>query len=380
VSRLPPARCGIAEYTSMLAESLVRNLSVVEVALIGTKVKEGVRHYVEPYSGLDVLQCFAEEGGYRGIIECIESTGAREDTVVHVQHDYDIFRNNAEFMEFLRGLKGRGLKIAVTLHTVAHALKDVEYVEFQRALSKLVDVIIVHSILQEYELIAQGADPRKITRIPHGTLLNPYISYSRSKLLRSLAIDIPEGLDKSILITVPGLIRPVKGLETFLEAFKTLRSKYDVKFILIGSPQGQGYEYLRKLAPLLAKLEGVIFMNKFLWRNELLTYLAAIDIAVFPYRDIYHYAVSGIFHMVMGSRKPAVCTKIPKLVECYELAPEFTIPTGDAEEIAKKVEFMINNPDIVKDALDRLWKYAQETSWDNVALMHMEAYLRALES
>jgi len=358
----------------MLAETLVRNLSDVELALIGTKVKEEVRHYVEPYSGLDVFQCFTEDGGYRGIIGCIEGLRVREDTVVHIQHDYDIFRNNAEFMEFLRGLKEGGLKIVVTLHTVAHALKDVEYVEFQRILSELVDVVIVHSMLQEYELIAQSADPRKITRIPHGTLLNPYINYSRSKLLRSLAIDVPEGLDKSILITVPGLIRPVKGLEFFIEAFKVVRRKYDVKFILVGSPQGQDFKYLQRLAPLFSKLEDVVFMNKFLWRNELLAYLASIDLAVFPYRDTAHYAVSGIFHLVIGSKKPPICTRIPKFVECYEIAPELTSPTNSPIDIAEKIEYVINNPRDVRDAVGKLWEYAVETSWESVALKHGELY------
>ena len=380
VSRLPPARCGIAEYTSMLAEALLRNFSDIELVLVGTFVKKGLRYYVEPYSGLDVCQSFNEEGGYEGIIDCLKNRGIGRGSIVHIQHDYDIFRNNVEFVNLVRRLKEAGIKVVITMHTVAHALKGIEYVRFQRKLSEVADVIIVHSILQEYELIAQDADASKIVRIPHGTLLSPFINYDRVKLLKSLGIDSSEELADSTLITVPGLIRPVKGLEVFLEAFKLIRSKYDVKFLLVGSPQGQGYEYLRKLAPVFSKLDGAVFMNKFLWRNELLAYLASIDIAVFPYRDIHHYAVSGIFHLIIGSRKATVCTKIPKLVECYNIAPELTIPTNTPEEIARKIEFILDNPEVVRDAVSRLWTYAKETNWDKVAIMHWRFYLRALES
>lgn len=374
ISRLPPARCGIAEYTSMLAEALLRNLDYSEIALVGTRVKEGLRHYVEPYSGLEVCQSFSEDGGYGEIIECLKEKGLRRGSVAHIQHDYDIFRDNAEFMSLVRKLKEMGVRVVITMHTVAHALKSPEYVVFQRKLSEVVDAVIVHSRLQEFELIAQGADPRKIVVIPHGTHLNPFTKYDKVRLLEGLGVDSPEDLAESTLITVPGLIRPVKGLEVFINVFKHIRSKYDVRFLLIGSPQGQGYEYLRKLAPILSKLEGAVFMNKFLWRNELLAYLASIDIAVFPYRDTHHYAVSGIFHLVIGSRKPPICTRIPKFIECYEVAPELTAPTNAPSDIAEKVEYVINNPKGVSEAVSKLWDYAVETSWENVALKHCEVY------
>ncbi len=380
VSRAPPARCGIAEYTSMLAEALLSTLKDVEVVMIGTVIKEGVKHYVEPYSGVDVIQCFSEGGGYGGIIRCLKELGFSSGDVVHIQHDYDIFRDSAMFLELLNELKDLRVSVAVTMHTVAHPLKGSYYLDVQRKLGELADVIILHSVLQEYELIAEGVDPRKLVRIPHGTLLNPYADHDRVRLLHGLGIDSSIDLDKYILISVPGLIRPVKGLESFIEAFKVIRRKYDVKFILVGSPQGQGFEYLQRLAPLLSKLEDVVFMNKFLWRNELLAYLASIDLAVFPYRDTIHYAVSGIFHLVIGSKKPPICTRIPKFIECYEIAPELTAPTNSPSDIAEKIEYVINNPGDVRDAVGKLWDYAVETSWESVALKHGEVYAELAHS
>jgi len=58
VSRMPPATCGIAEYTSMLTTYLTR-LSGVDILVLGGDVdivSIGER-YRDPYSGVEVYNC-----------------------------------------------------------------------------------------------------------------------------------------------------------------------------------------------------------------------------------------------------------------------------------------------------------------------------------
>ncbi len=380
VSRTLPARCGIAEYVSMLGSAL-RNYRDLDLVFLGNREeKEGLpEQYIEPYSGIETRICFSRNGDLEGVVRCVESLiKERGVNVVHIQHEYDVFPNNVAFLSMLAKLRQLGVKIVVTMHTVVHALKGREYVEFQRKLGELAHAIVVHSILQEYELIMQGVDPRKIFKIPHGTLINPFRGYSRVELLKKLGLDGSLD-DGSILITTPGFVRSDKGLVPLIKAFGEVRTRYDAKLILMGSPQHDGKHYMKEVLKSLDGAKDVVFVSRFLSREELLMLLAAVDIAVFPYRDELHLGVSGAFHLAIGSCKPVVCTRAPRLVECYENAPELTAPTDDAHEIARKIELVIENPRIVEEATKRLWKYALDTNWENVAELHRKLYYRVLE-
>jgi glycosyltransferase involved in cell wall biosynthesis len=376
VSRAPPAFCGIAEYASMLLEALMRKHGF-EGVFVSTHVVEGVDEYTEPYSGAEVKQCFYEDGGYRGILGCVALLDPGPDTVIHIQHEYNIFRQGEEFVEMLERLRRladeRGAGIVVTFHTVAHPIIHPDRVELQLEVGRLADAVIVHSKLMEYEFIVQGVDAEKIHLIPHGTLLNRFLGRSRERLLERLGLD--PGLAKHRLITTPGFIRPNKGLTTLLRAFQIVwHEEPGTRLILIGSPQGAGARYLEAVKPLLSSSEGIVFLNRFLRRDEMLALLAAVDIAVFPYVVEKFYAVSGALHMAMGSRRPSVCTKVAKLVECNELAPEVSVPAGKYAKVAEKILTLLRDSEFAERIADRLWGYAQQTSWERVAEKHRELY------
>ena len=378
MSRTIPARCGIAEYVSMLGSELRRYYDLDIIFLGNIEEKDGFpQQYIEPYSGIETRICFSVENlDVESTIQCIKKLGHID--IIHIQHEYSIFPSNNKFLELLQSIKRLGSKVVVTLHTVVHALKGMEYVEFQRRIGRIADVIVVHSILQEYELIMQGVDPRKIVRIPHGTLLNPFTKVRRSEILKKLGIEVD--LDGFFIISTPGFIRRDKGLDILLKTFNIIKRRYDVKMVILGEPQGiENYAYANRIAEKINRMDGIIFINRFLSRDELLLFLSAIDLAIFPYRDEYHLGVSGAFHLAIGSFKPVVCTKAPRLVECYSLAPSITAPIDDPEELAKKVELILEKNGNVEYELKNLKKYAFETSWNKVAEIHRKLYLEVLE-
>ncbi len=378
MSRTPPSECGIAEYVSMLA-SVLNNFNDVEVTLVGNS--EGVGglgiEYIDEYSGSKCVSCFSiNDTEYEGVVKCIKELSP---DVVHIQHEYGIFKSLDGFIKLMRGIKELGCRLVVTLHTVAHALKGMEYVEFQRELVRLADAVVVHSVLQEYELLMEGVDSSKLLRIPHGTLLNPYRTYSRSRLSKDLRIKESLGSDY-VLITTPGFIRRDKGLATLLKATKLISKYYDVKLLLIGTPQFDGYKYLSEVSELLKSLGNtVVFIRRFLNREELLKFIALNDIIVFPYVDKHHLGVSGAFHLAIGTHRPVVCSKAPRLIECYEVAPEATVPKNDPELIARKVMEFIEEPEKALEVSRKLWSYALKTSWERVGGVHREVYYEVLE-
>ncbi len=379
VSRTPPSECGIAEYVSMLA-SVLNSFGDVETVLVGNA--EGVGglgiRYVDKYSGSECVTCFSvSDSSYDGIIECVREL---DPDVIHIQHEYGVFTSLGGFLRLVKGLKELGKDVVVTLHTVAHALKGSEYVEFQRELVRLCDAVIVHSVVQEYELIMEGTDPSKLFRVPHGTLINPYRVVSRRELARELGIHefISDG---EVLITTPGFIRGDKGLITLLKAFKLVSSKYDAKLLLIGTPQYDGHKYLGRVKELMWELgSDVVLIKRFLSREELLKFIALNDLIVFPYEDKYHLGVSGAFHLAIGTHRPVVCSRAPRLIECYEVAPEATVPRNDPDLIAEKLVRFIEYPEEALEVSKKLWNYALETSWERVGELHRTIYYRVLES
>ncbi len=357
----------------MLSEELAK-LHDVEIVLIGNREdKEGLpEKYREPYSGIDVIKCFnSGRPGFSEFVKCVEEL---KPDIVHIQHEHDPFPSMVEFLEAVKRLKELGVRVVVTLHTVTHALAGYEYVEFHRALAKLVDAIIVHSALQENELIAQGVPSEKIHVVPHGTALNPYKDVvSKRFVLEKLGLD-PE-LANYVIISTPGFVRKDKGLDVLLKMFSIVKNKIDAKLVLFGEPQGDGYQLIRELERV--RSNDVVFIRSFLPRHEMMLFLAGIDVAVFPYRDKHNIGVSGALHLAIGSRVKCVCTHASRLVECYTYAPTASTPRLDPEELAKRVVMAVEG--VVDDEYKLLFDYGYRTRWQRIAEIHRKLYVEIIE-
>ncbi len=380
VSRVPPTPCGVAEYASMLGEGL-REAGVEVEFLADVEGEELGRAGADPYTGIRAVPAFRSgiEGFSKTLIEYVEKL---QPDLVHIQHEYSIFPNNEEFVEMIKRFRELGSRVVVTMHSVAHAFHRPQLVEFHRALSRVVNAVIVHSPLQHGELMMQRAEVSKIRIVPHGTTLNPFADIvSKSTALSKLGIELDD-VDKPI-ISVPGFIRMDKGLDVMLKSFEIVRKYYDAKLLLVGHPQ-DGDEPLLRVREFLEKREwlkrDVVTIRTFLPRDKLLLLLRAVDIAVFPYRDNDLLSVSGAFHLAIGSKKPVICSQTPRLCECTTIAPELAVPSPAPEAIAKKLRLVLEGDSVVKECVDRLWRYAIQTSWSRVAKMHSEIYLEVLES
>ena len=376
LTRIPPAHCGIAEYSSMLISGLLAR-GLRDMVVLGDRGwKDRLPPiYPEPYSGVTVYKCFdAERPGFSSAVDCLRRLGGVD--ILHVQHEYAIFPDNREFLDLIRAVRRYAERIIVTLHTVAHYSRGNGYVAFQRELANLVDAMIVHSSLQEFELFVQGIKLDGVYRIPHGTLINPYMGTGKGKLLGELGFNWAN--DKFVMV-VPGFLRKDKGLDPMLEAYRLLGGLHNgYMLILQGERQGvESYGYAGSLLDTV-KPEGVIFSERYLKREELLMLLAAADVIAFPYIDS-SYGVSGALHLAMGSNRPLVCTRVPKLVECYENAPGLAIPAGVPGWIAAKIVDVRDHMGYEhSEELEAIRRYAEATSWDLVAKRHLEIYREVL--
>ena len=378
VSTYPPTPCGIAEYTTDLIKS-IKNLANLDVLVLA----DGVTNHDLSYKEVAIVSAFFPgKPSYGRLLKVARDYGPFD--ILHIQHEYGLFPPRSEFLNVLKELRRYCDALVVTLHTVYHAVRGYKLVKHQKMLGELVDAIIVHSALMEYELWNQGVSLSKIHLIPHGTPLND-LAVSKEAALRELGLS--ELSDKFIFATV-GFIRRDKGLDTLLEAFQKVRSKHsNAVLIIAGVPQDkEGIEHARelgKLAKELPALDGgnVIEVRKYLTRRELTLLIKASDLIVLPYRDdLGVFGVSGMLHVVMGCFKPVICSRTPRLVECSALIPEVTVTPNDAGELAEKMIYAIENYSEFLELCRPLFDLAVRSSWRNVARKHLMLYEKVLSS
>lgn len=376
VSTFPPAHCGVGEYTRLLIAGLA-SASPGSRCIVIAERGAGERR-VDAYSGARVVPGFRarEPASYKGVLEALEEVGGVD--VLHVQHEYGIFGASKELFEVVDEAKSLGLARAtvITLHTVLHPRAARGYVDgapdFQRAVHEHFDAVVVHSFLQEFELQAQGVPPEAIERIPHGTAINPYAGAPKAKLAAELGLG-GEVLRRPVLALV-GFLRRDKGLDTLLEAADRV-NHLKLAILVSGEVAEEGVrEYLEGL-----RGDGLLLLDRFLSFDEMLMVAALADVLVLPYRDRPgEYSVSGVLHLSMGSLKPVVGSRVPRLVELYANAPQLTVRPGDAEGLAAKIAWVVSDYDAAAAYAGPLYSYAARTSWSRVARRHLSLYREVL--
>ncbi len=372
VSRYPPVHCGIAEYTKFLVSALRSLNPKLEIYVFSTD--EAFKDCYEDELGVEVLPCFRpSERDYSEFLSQLAEVGGVD--VLHVQHEYGIFGEGKQVIEALNQAKDEKLakRAVITMHTVDHPSGRDFALRFQASLND-VDAVVVHSNLQEFELQMQNVETSRLFRIPHGTLINPYLSYNKGFLSKSLGLKEDEF--RGIILAIPGFIRKDKGVDVLLEALKLIE---DMKFTLLlaGEPRDRDLHEL-----VIRETEyRTIVIERYLSSDEILRVVALADAIVLPYKDRRGaYAVSGILHLSMGGLKPIIGSRTPRLVELYQFAPDMTVPPNDPRELAGKIRWLVENYDYAVAYMTELYGYAARTQWMRMAYRHLRLYRSLLEN
>ncbi|OYT60725.1 MAG: hypothetical protein B6U75_00920 [Desulfurococcales archaeon ex4484_217_1] len=384
LSTYPPTECGIGEYLySLLRDMRDHNIFTGEVIVFSNKLSglKGSRRDINAYIVPSFKWGVPE---YDEVLKNVRKYGPFD--IFHVQHEWNIFPRTQEFLDFLNELRNYARKLVITLHTVYHILyRGFEGIDkYHREISNIVDTIIVHSVLQEFELRAQGVSPFKIHRIPHGTTINPYISESKDVLAKKLGINV----NNRFIIVSPGFLREDKGLDVLVKAIDYVvngKDRDNVLLVLSGVAQGglPSLRYVRKVHEYIvsAGLTGnILFMEKYVSRDNMLRLFALADVVAMAYKlKEGKYSISGILHQALGSFKPIIGTKVSKLIEYYQLLPELVVKPGDYRRFGDKIIYVMDNYGKVLEMMSVVREYVKRTSWINVAREHVRLYEKLLE-
>ncbi len=329
--------------------------------------------YMDRVAQARIIPCYERiDQSYKGLLEALTENGPVD--LLHVEHEYGIYGEGTALLNALDEAKAEGLasRVVITMHTVYHPYSGRSgALRFQEEMRDVVDAVIVHSRLQEFELQTQGIPAEKIHRIPHGTLINPYLGYPRGQLAQSLGID--PGIFEGLVLVTPGFIRRDKGLDVLASALRGL-GEGGFTFIAAGEPRNP--EVLEEVMDLRDRGR-VIIITRYLSSDEILRLIALSDAIVLAYRDKPGtYSVSGILHLSMGSLKPIIGTRTPRLVELYSHAPRMTIPPGNPVELRRLLRWIRVNYDYAVAYMAETYAYAARTEWHRIARRHIALYRR----
>jgi glycosyltransferase involved in cell wall biosynthesis len=214
----------------------------------------------------------------------------------------------------LRFLRSRGVRVVWTVHNVdAHeALADEAGRAAHAAIASAADAIICHCeaardlVVQEYRL-GPGLRAR-IHVVPHGSYADVYPdTLDRTSAREALGLRPHERAFLSL-----GRIRPYKGIEDLLDAFRVL-DRDDARLVVAGDLSDPALEApLRRHAgedPRITLLPGHVPDER------MHLFLRAADVAVLPYRDVL---TSGSAILALTFGLPVVAPRIGCLPETLD--------------------------------------------------------------
>ena len=278
-----------------------------------------------------------------------------------------------------------GKKVALTAHNVNQARRDGKDSLLNRVTLKvqyrLCDHIFVHTRKMKEELCKEfrvGEDAVTIIRYPMNYAL-PDTELTPAEAKQRLGLEDDE---KAILFF--GKIRPYKGIEHLVAAFKLLSANSLEKYRLIvaGEPNGGAKEYLQEIQESAERdfIAGqVILRFQFVPDEQMELYFKGADVLVLPYKNIFQ---SGILFLSYSFGLPVVATDVGSFRDdIIEGRTGFLCEAGDPADLAKAIETYFAS-DLFKNLRiyrQKLKDYARANhSWDAVAVQTCKAYSQML--
>src|SRR5580704_31356 len=300
-----------------------------------------------------------------------------------------LWNNKFEFFDrtiLMLYYKALGKKIAITAHNVNQARRDSKDSLFNRITLKiqyrLCDHIFVHTQKMKDELcqdfdVAENA----ITVIRHPVNdAFPDTELKPAEAKRRLGLKNDE---KAILFF--GRIRPYKGIEYLLDAFRLLSTdeQANYRLIIAGEPKKGSEEYLHEIQQSVKrnfKQGQVILRIQFIPDEEMELYLKGADVLVLPYKEIFQ---SGVLFLAYSFGLPVVATDVGSFrEEIVEGSTGFLSKPGDPAELAKAIETYFAS-DLYKNLKVRRPEIKDHAhahhSWDVVADLTRNVYAALLE-
>jgi glycosyltransferase involved in cell wall biosynthesis len=237
-----------------------------------------------------------------------------------------------------------------------------------RTLTRLLaemDAVVVHSKHGAGRLEADfGVAAEKLRVIPHGAF--DYLTRQAEE------VPLPDELretDASVILAF-GLVRPYKGTDVLLEAFRRIEG---AELWIVGMPR-MPMDELRELAD---RAPGTVrFVDRFVTDPEIPAFMRRADLAVLPYRNIEQ---SGVLYTALAFGRPLVLSSVGGFPKIAERGAARLVPPDDPEVLAAVLRELLADP-AAREALGAAAAREASTtySWDLIGEETVRLYRELL--
>ncbi|MGH2852981.1 MAG: glycosyltransferase family 4 protein [Solirubrobacteraceae bacterium] len=250
-------------------------------------------------------------------------------------------------------------KLVLTAHDVLPREPRPGQLAAQRRLYERFDAVVVHSGHGRERLVRElGVDSDRVHVIPHGAFTH---------LAELPAGPSPFQAEGPVVLCF-GLLRPYKGLDMLLEAWRGLDGTGELW--IVGMPR-MDISPLRSAAP-----PNVRFVPRFISDAELPAYFRRADLVVLPYLEAEQ---SGVLFTALAFGKPLLLSDVGGFPEIAATHAARMVPAGSPDALRTALRALLGD----RTALTEMAACARAAaagpySWETAARSHMELYGRLL--
>jgi len=289
-----------------------------------------------------------------------------------LEKNIDIVHFHSPLFTFLYGfLKNKEFPCIMTCHYLldvkANAVSAGLYGGFIKRMTKYigkrVDKIVC--VNEDYIQVFKrwGISSEKLVFIPNGVDTKRF-SPGKSK--------IKEKYKDSKIVLYFGRLHYQKNVHLLVESFSLIKDKIrDVKLIIVGT--GNQYDKLKKMS----ENDSNIIMTGFVNDEELVDYMRAADIVVFPSRG---ENASFTIMEAMACRLPVISSDVGNAKKILGEGRGILLKDYTKEEIVEKVSEVLTNETLCKNISEKALDYVVKNhSWDKISKETEELYLQVLK-
>jgi glycosyltransferase involved in cell wall biosynthesis len=257
----------------------------------------------------------------------------------------------------------RGRPLVITAHDVLPREPRPGQREAQRRLYERFDAVVVHSEHGRERLVREaGLAPDRVSVIPHGAFTYLLDVPGAQPLPPELAaVEVP-------VVLLFGLMRPYKGIDVALEAWRGLGPDPRAELWIVGMPR-MDTSALKANAP-----PGVRFVERFVDDAEVAALFARADVVALPYREIDQ---SGVLFTALAFGRPLVLSAVGGFPEIAREGAARLVPPGDPAALRTELQALLADAGARSELAARATALAADRyDWDAIARAHIDLYRR----
>lgn len=363
LSRFPPEKDGVGDYTYELSQHLSRYCNVY-VLTFGNYVQE--KNIFRFIKGDNRYQGYAVAKG----IEYLKNELGIE--LVHFQTaSFSFKRNFYTFALF------NNIPLVTTLHEVL-TLRQFHYLPFVYPVYlRSKKLIVLSKSMVDLLIRKHRIDSGKIVFMHHGADIKSF----NPKVSRKPFLD-RYNLEDAFNIVFFGFIGKGKGIDILIKAFSLVEKEIkDARLIIAGGPKGDNervyFNYLKHLAKSLG-IERKIFFTDYVPLELLPSCIASADIFVLPYLGGIHK--SGPLHRALATGRAIIASDIPSFREVITHGYNgYLFQPANVQGLANSILELYRNEELRIKLASNARKFAEENlDWEIIAKKTLKVYEEVL--